>query len=126
MPLPPGFTAPCLPTKAPHPATGALWVHEIKHDGFRVIARKDGDRVRLYKHAKSYIVELEGDSAWRIWPGDLATSLHWMPTTQFEVSEIDDDHCTHALIDRTTGTRVRVIEAAATFAPQEIEASLIR
>jgi ATP-dependent DNA ligase len=23
-------------------------VHEIKHDGFRVIARKDGDRVRLY------------------------------------------------------------------------------
>jgi bifunctional non-homologous end joining protein LigD len=25
-----------------------LWLHEIKHDGFRVIARKDGDRVRLY------------------------------------------------------------------------------
>jgi bifunctional non-homologous end joining protein LigD len=23
-------------------------VHEIKHDGFRVIARKDGERVRLY------------------------------------------------------------------------------
>ena len=27
---------------------GRLWLHEIKHDGFRVIARKDGDRVRLY------------------------------------------------------------------------------
>ena len=26
-------------------------VHEIKHDGFRVIARKDGDRVRLYSRA---------------------------------------------------------------------------
>jgi bifunctional non-homologous end joining protein LigD len=25
-----------------------LWVHEIKHDGFRVIARKHGDRVKLY------------------------------------------------------------------------------
>jgi ATP-dependent DNA ligase len=25
-----------------------MWLHEIKHDGFRVIARKDGDRVRLY------------------------------------------------------------------------------
>jgi bifunctional non-homologous end joining protein LigD len=25
-----------------------LWLHEIKHDGFRVIARKNGDRVRLY------------------------------------------------------------------------------
>jgi ATP-dependent DNA ligase len=25
-----------------------MWLHEIKHDGFRVIARKDGKRVRLY------------------------------------------------------------------------------
>jgi ATP-dependent DNA ligase len=24
------------------------WLHEIKRDGFRVIARKDGPRVRLY------------------------------------------------------------------------------
>jgi bifunctional non-homologous end joining protein LigD len=31
------------------PATsGAIWLHEIKHDGFRVIARKTGKRVRLY------------------------------------------------------------------------------
>jgi ATP-dependent DNA ligase len=41
MPLPLGFVPPCLPTKAPHPPTGALWLHEIKHDGFRIIARKD-------------------------------------------------------------------------------------
>ena len=27
--------------------SGGLWLHEIKHDGFRVIARKDGERVRL-------------------------------------------------------------------------------
>ena len=51
MPLPLGFIAPCLPTKSPHPPTGALWVHEIKHDGFRIIARKDGNRVRLYSRA---------------------------------------------------------------------------
>jgi bifunctional non-homologous end joining protein LigD len=25
-----------------------MWLHEIKHDGFRVIARKDGGRVKLY------------------------------------------------------------------------------
>ncbi|MGA7881706.1 MAG: hypothetical protein WCD63_12655 [Terrimicrobiaceae bacterium] len=81
--------------------------------------------MRIKNHAKSYIVELEDDSAWRIWPCDLLTTLHWMPTTQFEVSEIDDDHCTHALIDRSTGMRVRVIEAAATFAPEQIEASLV-
>jgi bifunctional non-homologous end joining protein LigD len=48
MPLPSGFIPPCLPTKAPHPPTGDAWVHEIKHDGFRVIARKGGNRVRLY------------------------------------------------------------------------------
>jgi bifunctional non-homologous end joining protein LigD len=48
MPLPRGFVPPCLPTKAPQPPSGDTWVHEIKHDGFRVIARKDGERVRLY------------------------------------------------------------------------------
>jgi bifunctional non-homologous end joining protein LigD len=48
MPLPRGFVPPCLPTKASQPPGGDTWLHEIKHDGFRVIARKDGERVRLY------------------------------------------------------------------------------
>jgi bifunctional non-homologous end joining protein LigD len=48
MSLPHGFVPPCLPTKASQPPSGDAWLHEIKHDGFRVIARKDGDRVRLY------------------------------------------------------------------------------
>jgi bifunctional non-homologous end joining protein LigD len=46
--LPAGFIAPCLPTKTDKLPSGDPWLHEIKHDGFRVIARKDGDRVRLY------------------------------------------------------------------------------
>jgi bifunctional non-homologous end joining protein LigD len=46
--LPAGFIAPCLPTKAERPPSGEMWLHEIKHDGFRVIARKDGTQVRLY------------------------------------------------------------------------------
>jgi ATP-dependent DNA ligase len=45
--LPAGFIPPCLPIKASKPPSGALWLHEIKHDGFRVIALKDGARVRL-------------------------------------------------------------------------------
>jgi bifunctional non-homologous end joining protein LigD len=28
--------------------SGPLWVHEIKHDGFRFICRRDGDRVRVF------------------------------------------------------------------------------
>ena len=46
--LPAGFVPPCLPTKAQEPPSGPTWLHEIEHDGFRVIARKDGSRVRLY------------------------------------------------------------------------------
>jgi ATP-dependent DNA ligase len=33
------------------PPSGELWLHEIKHDGFRVIARKRGTRVKLYSRA---------------------------------------------------------------------------
>jgi ATP-dependent DNA ligase len=39
---------PCLPTSSKRPPAGDGWLHEIKHDGFRCIARKDGKRVRLY------------------------------------------------------------------------------
>jgi hypothetical protein len=48
VPCLPVFIPPCLPTKAPRPPSGDAWLHEIKHDGFRVIARKDGPRVKLY------------------------------------------------------------------------------
>src|SRR6266704_471076 len=43
-----GFIAPCLPSKTDKLPSGSQWLHEIKHDGFRVIARKDGAKVRLY------------------------------------------------------------------------------
>ena len=46
--LPPGFIAPCLPTNAPQPPSGDAWLHEIKHDGFRLIARKVDKQVKLY------------------------------------------------------------------------------
>jgi hypothetical protein len=29
------------------PPSGAEWIHEIKHDGFRLMARRDGAGVRL-------------------------------------------------------------------------------
>jgi bifunctional non-homologous end joining protein LigD len=46
--LPAGFIAPCLPSKTDRSPSGGEWLHEIKHDGFRVIARKKGAQVRLY------------------------------------------------------------------------------
>src|SRR5262249_57628329 len=35
--LPAGFITPCLPTKTDKLPSGSQWLHEIKHDGFRII-----------------------------------------------------------------------------------------
>jgi ATP-dependent DNA ligase len=43
-----GFVEPCLPCPAKAPPTGPGWLHEIKHDGFRILARRDTKGVRLY------------------------------------------------------------------------------
>jgi bifunctional non-homologous end joining protein LigD len=45
---PPGFIERCIPTRAAKPPVGPQWIHEIKHDGYRLIARKQDDRVRLF------------------------------------------------------------------------------
>jgi hypothetical protein len=37
-----GFIDPCIPTLAAKPPSGPDWVHEIKHDGYRLIVRLDG------------------------------------------------------------------------------------
>jgi bifunctional non-homologous end joining protein LigD len=47
-PLPSGFIAPCLATRARQVPAGPQWAHEIKHDGYRFIVRRDGDRVRVF------------------------------------------------------------------------------
>jgi ATP-dependent DNA ligase len=38
--LPAGFIAPCLPSKTDKLPSGSEWLHEIKHDGFRVISKE--------------------------------------------------------------------------------------
>jgi len=45
MPL--GFIEPCLPTVATKPPSGPGWLHEIKHDGFRMMVLRTGGRVRV-------------------------------------------------------------------------------
>ena len=42
-----GFVEPCLPSPGKQPPAGPNWIHEIKHDGFRIMARRDGAGVRL-------------------------------------------------------------------------------
>ena len=42
---PAGFILPCQPLVVERPPAGSDWLHEIKHDGYRIIACKDGSRV---------------------------------------------------------------------------------
>jgi bifunctional non-homologous end joining protein LigD len=44
----PDFCEPCLPSPAEKPPAGAGWLHEIKHDGFRMLVRRDGAGTRLF------------------------------------------------------------------------------
>src|SRR4051812_1917196 len=40
--------SPCLPTRGTEVPAGPDWLHEIKHDGYRLIVQRDGNRVRLF------------------------------------------------------------------------------
>ena len=42
-----GIIEPCLPSPAKAPPSGPGWIHEIKHDGFRILARRDPAGVQL-------------------------------------------------------------------------------
>src|SRR5438128_7757813 len=50
---PAGFILPCQPALAERPPAGPGWLHGIKFDGYRVIARKDGEHVRLWARTTS-------------------------------------------------------------------------
>jgi len=48
MALPSGFIKPCLPSKVSQPPSGSRWVHQIKHDGYRLMVRRDGRHIRCF------------------------------------------------------------------------------
>jgi bifunctional non-homologous end joining protein LigD len=58
----PRFTIPpCLPKPAKEPPKGSGWVHEIKHDGFRILARRNGHGIRLYtRHGSNFADRFPG------------------------------------------------------------------
>ena len=46
--IPAWFVVPAQPVLGSRPPSGASWVHEIKHDGYRMIVRRAGSVVRIY------------------------------------------------------------------------------
>jgi bifunctional non-homologous end joining protein LigD len=52
-----GHIEPCLPSQAERPSSGDGWIHEIKHDGYRIMARRDSTGVRLItRHGNDFTV----------------------------------------------------------------------
>ena len=78
----------------------------------------------ISKHDKSHIVELEDGTKWRIWPGDLATTLRWLPTTELQVVAIDHEFYSHVLIDQSDGSQVSVIQAGAEWPAKQVQRHL--
>jgi hypothetical protein len=65
--------------------------------------------MRIISHSQSHIVELSDGSVWQIFPGDINLTLAWLPTTELQLFEINDDVASHGLIncDDTSCVRVR-------------------
>ena len=42
-----GFGDPCLPTRVKVAPSGPMWVHEIKHDGYRLMVRRTPAGIRI-------------------------------------------------------------------------------
>jgi|SRR5271165_6863746 len=56
---PAGFILPCQPLLVDKPPAGVGWLHEIKHDGYRIITRKEGSRVILWsRHGTNFTDKL--------------------------------------------------------------------
>jgi ATP-dependent DNA ligase len=58
-----GLVDPCLPSPAKVPPSGPDWLREIKHDGFRIMARRNAKGVRLYtRNGNDFIGAKDPDS----------------------------------------------------------------
>jgi hypothetical protein len=67
--------------------------------------------MKIRSHSESRIVELTDGSRWKIFPADIDVTLHWDPDTDLGIELIDDEISSHAVVDASGGTRVRVIPA---------------
>ena len=134
---PSGLIEPCLPRPAQKPPAGPGWIHEIKHDGFRIIARRDGNGVRLITRnghdfsdrfpfiklavaalpAKSCVVDGEAivcdDSGLAVFDlirghGAKATALH----VAFDLLELDGQDLRRHPIEKRKRALVRLLRGA--------------
>jgi bifunctional non-homologous end joining protein LigD len=66
----PGFVDPCAPTPRKHPPSGDGWLHEIKHNGYRLQAHVREGAVALYT---------SGSNDWTLRMPTIAASVRALP-----------------------------------------------
>src|SRR3954469_15779300 len=89
---PPGFIVPCQPILARAVPAGDGWLHELKHDGFRIIAYKDGERVWLWSRNG------------RDWSAEFVAITEAMQALPFKRLMLDGEAVSHCLDGRLTST----------------------
>ncbi|QOZ53402.1 hypothetical protein KUL72_20210 [Bradyrhizobium arachidis] len=80
--------------------------------------------MKIRAHAESHVVELDDGSCWRIFPGDLASTLSWKPETDLHLEPSGDRMSSHVLVNGTDRSRVRVIAAGETWPDGEVKRAL--
>src|SRR5215207_6630372 len=68
---PPGFIRPAQPILAEQPPIGPDWLYGVKHDGFRIVARKRPEGLHLWsRNGREWSVEFAGIAtalkAWKL------------------------------------------------------------
>jgi bifunctional non-homologous end joining protein LigD len=94
--LPPGFIEPCIPTRVDKPPVGPQWVHEVKHDGYRLIVRRKDDRVRLftrrgYDWTDRYPLIRKAVAALRTASAVVDGEAAWCDDAGFDLLELDGE-----------------------------------
>jgi hypothetical protein len=77
--------------------------------------------MKIRTHSESHLVELDDGTKWQIFPGDLDVTLNWQPDTELNVVPIADDASSHALVNETDNSRVRVLPLDDNWSVKEVK-----
>ncbi|HWX35534.1 MAG TPA: hypothetical protein VNZ53_49955 [Steroidobacteraceae bacterium] len=77
--------------------------------------------MKIRKHSESHLVELDDGTKWQIFPGDLDVTLNWQPETELKLVRIADDAPSHALVNETDNSRVRVLPLGEKWPVKEVK-----
>jgi hypothetical protein len=77
--------------------------------------------MKIRKHSESHLVELDDGSKWQIFPGDLDVTLNWQPDTELKLVRIADDASSHALVNETDNSSVRVLPLDQNWPVKEVK-----